>query len=225
MALVEYSGNIASISGHIGGTIYQHSAAGNTARTKCAPVNKNTPRQNLTRNITFQLQQEWALLTEDQRDTWEGYTRYQPLAQQRNPGRFINGHQAFLKLNHNRLQYGFPVLAEPDFNKCNITPVDADLSLVGPNLTITLDRALVPADEFIILFVTQPLRVTWNSPRGLLKLLIFVTTVGPAINIASEFTALFGAAATSGDTLFFRFSNADLNSGFIFPYKTKKVTL
>lgn len=225
MALIEYSALVNAIRGRIGGSIFQGGAAGPIIRARCLPVNRNTPRQIRARSIAASLQSEWISLTEDQRNLWKGFVQYNPIHQQRNTALFINGQQAFLKANAIRLQYGFPVLTDPQFNKCDHTPIDADLSLSGPNLFITYDRNPIPTEEFVILKVTIPVPVTWNNPRGLEKVLVFTTTAAITLNITTEYDNLYKKTPVSGDTLFFSFTNADKRSGLFFPFKTKKVTL
>lgn len=225
MALVRFSGNISSIHGKIGGSIFQETAAGPIVRARCQPVNRATPRQVKSRGIAAALMNEWLALSEDQRNLWEGFRKYNPIHQQRNTGLFINGQQAFLKANHIRLEYGKTLLTDPQFNKCDHTPIDVELRQVGTELFTDFDRNPIPSEEFVILFVSIPVPVTWNNSQGLEKILVFTTGAAPTINLTTEYFDLFRKGTTAGDTLFFRFTNADLRSGLFFPYKTKKVTL
>lgn len=224
MALVELSGAITAIRGKVGGSTFQGSAAGQILKGKCTPVNPNTPRQNLSRSITFSLTQEWGNLTDAQRSNWQGYANYFRIGQQRNNSLFINGRQAFLKVNNYRLHYNIPLLTNPTFNKCDLTPVDITLSIPAGNLTATLDRPAVPAEEFIILFVSQVRPITWNTPQGSLKLIIFTTLASATQDISTEYSALYGSNPVSGDTIFFKYTNADLLSGRVLPFASKKVT-
>lgn len=225
MALVKYSAMIESLQGSIGATIFQEGPAGPIARKKCPPVRRNTIRQQKPRLIATQVQQGWALLTEDERNTWEGWARYMKVHQRRNIHLFINGHQSYLRVNQYRLQYSLTLLNVPQFNKCDLTPIDASLSLAGPNLFITFDRNPVATEEFVILSITIQVKITWNNPQGRLKLIEFVTTNAITKNIKSDYEAVYGISPVSGDTLFFKFSNMDKRSGLLFPFKTKKVTL
>ena len=143
MALVKYSALIESLQGTIGGSVFQDGPAGPIIRKRCPPVRRNTIRQQKPRLIASQVQVGWARLTEDERDTWEGWATYMKVHQRRNTGLFINGHQSYLRVNQYRLQYSLTLLNVPQFNKCDLTPVDASLSLAGPNLFITYDRPTV----------------------------------------------------------------------------------
>ncbi len=225
MALVKYGGFISRIQGKVGGSVFQESQGGSILRHLCPPVRRNTIRQQKPKLIADQSQVGWISLSEDQRATWEGWARYMRVHQRRNTELFISGHQAYLRVNQIRLQYSFPLLDDPVFNKCDPLPIDAELRVAGPNLFLDLNRNMVAMDQFIVLFITIPLPVTWNNPRGHLKLVEFVTTNGLTQNITSEVEALYGFAPTVGDTVFFKYTVVTLDSGHQFPYQTKKQTL
>lgn len=225
MALVKYSALIESIRGKIGSTIFQETVAGPIIRGFCPPVNRQTIREQKPKLIANTVQQGWQVLSELQRDTWEGWARYMRVHQRRNTDLFISGHQSYLRVNQIRLQYSKPLLNDPTFNKCDAVPVDMELRLAGPNLFVDFDRPMVAPDEFAVLFITIPLPVTWNNPQGRLKLLEFVTTSAPTKNITSEYEALYGFKLTAGSTVFIKFTNIDIASGLQFPYKFKKQTL
>jgi len=225
MALVRFGAIVSSIRGRIGHTVFQETAAGPILRYSQPHPNRNTLRQNNVRTIQAKLQADWIELTEDDRDTWAAFVRYNPIHMQRNTRLFINGQQAFLKANHNRLQYGLTVLQTPQFNKCDHTPIDVTLRQAGPNLFADFDRNPIPTEEFVILQVSIPLPITWNNSRGQERILVFTTTTAASINITTEYFDLFKKATAAGDTLFFRFTNADKRSGLFFPFKSKKVTL
>lgn len=225
MALVLYSGLIEKLRGSLGGSVFQDGPGGPIIRKKCPRVKTNTIRQQKPRRIAVQVQQAWAQLSEDQRRTWEGWGRYMMVHQRKNPGLFLNGHQNFLRVNQYRLQYDLAILTDPTFNKCDLTPVTAELRQAGPNLFIDYSRPTVAAEEFGILFVTIPLPVTWNNPRGFLKIIPYVTGNGATDMITSDYFGVFKKATTSGDTVFFKFANMDKASGRLFPLQTLKTTL
>jgi len=225
MALVKYSALLERLSGKVGAAIFQENQGGSILRSFCPPVKRNTIRQQKPRLIVNEVQQGWQVLSVLQRDTWEGYARYARTHQRRNTELFINGHQSYLRVNQIRLQYSFPLLNDPVFNKCDALPVDAELRLAGPNLFIDFDRPMVAMNEFVVLFITIPLPITWNNPRVHLKLLEFVTTNAPTKNITSEYEALFGFKLTAGKTVFIKYTTVDVNSGYQFPFQTKKQTL
>lgn len=225
MAIIKPSALISDIRGKIGGSVFQNSKAGLTLRSFITPVNRRTERNLKTRNLTSRLQQAWVNLTDLQRDTWAAFTTLNPQKQNNISGLNINGHQTFLKQNYYRFEYGFPLLSDPEFTTCQITPVDLTLRLAGPNLFIDADRDLDTDFEFIIFFITILVRSSINNPGSRFKLVIFTTTDADSFKITDEYFALFGTGLLPGNTVFFKFTNADKFSGILFPFKTKKITL
>lgn len=225
MARVTYSALLESIRGKVSNAVFQESPAGPILRGRGCFPNSNTLRQNKSRNITANLQAEWIKLTAVQRELWDGYRKYAPTLQRKNSGKFLNGQQAFLKANHNRIEYGLTVLKEPQFNKCDLTPIIVTLRQAGPSLFADFDRVAIPTEEFVMLFVSIPLPASWNNGRSFPKLLKFTTPAAATKDITPEYLALFGKSTVAGDTLFFRFNNADKRSGYQFSFKSDKVTL
>lgn len=225
MARVYYSALVDRVVGPVGGSLFQGGAGGPILRHRCPPVVRNTGRQNKRKVAMAKLQFEWSDLTEDQRDLWNVYRQYNPFHQKHRKTLFINGQQAFLKINAYRLMYSLTILKEPQFLKCDLPPIDADLRQTGANLFLDLDRATVGANEFVILQITIPLRITWNNPRNMLRILEFVTANAASYNITSEYLTLFSKNTVAGDTVFFKYTNMDKRSGLIHPFATKKVTL
>lgn len=225
MARIQLSSIISDIRGKIKGSIFQRTSGGLIIRSQTTPVNKNSIRQNKTRNFTFILQQEWRLLSTAERQTWLQFTNFNPIQQMNNSKLFINAQQAFIKLNSYRLEYGFNIITSPEFSKCEITPVDVDISLAGVNLFINVNRVMQSQFEFLIIFLTVNLPPTINNPGSTLKLIKFTTTDSDTFNIKNEYIDIFGALPQSGTKVFFKFTNADKFSGLLFPFKTKSVIL
>ncbi len=225
MALIKTASIISDIRGKIKGTVFQKSAGGLTVRSQTTPINKNSNRQTKTRNFTNILQQEWRLLSTTERQTWLQFTNFNPIQQKRNPELFINGQQAFIKLNLYRLEYGFAIITSPQFSKCEITPVDIEINLSGTDLFVEVNRDMQSDFEFLIVFLTVNLVPTINNPGSRFKLIKFTTTDTDIFNVNSEYVEIFGALPQSGTKVFFKFTNADKNSGLLFPFKIKSVIL
>lgn len=225
MALIKISGLISSIQGKVAGSVFQRSNSGVTLRNKVTPVNRNTNRQNKTKGYTFQILQEWIKLTDTQRSLWSAYLNYNPVTQKRTGELFVNNQQVFVKFNSYRLEYDLAILPVPGFNKCAITPIVLTLSTTGAVLTITADRAPVPAEEFIILFLTVTRRPTINNPGSTHKIIKFTTTASLSYDITTAYSTIFGAIPQIGDTIFMKYTNASKESGLPFPFKFEKVLL
>ena len=225
MALIKTSSLISDIRGKVQASIFQGSLAGLTLRSISGRVNKNSLRQNKTRNFTFKLQQEWRILTEAERNLWLQFTNFNPILQKRSNKLFINAQQTFIKFNLYRLEYGLDILKTPQFTKCEILPIDLTISSNGAIILATADRQLNQNFEFVILFMTIPFIPTINNPGSRLKLIKFTTTNNTTFDVTAPYKEIFGSVIQPGQKIFFKFSNADKLSGIIFPFKTKSLIL
>lgn len=225
MALIKTSSLISDIRGKLGGSVFQQSSAGLIVKSKPNPVNKNSLRQNKTRNITFRIQQEWRLLSIAERNLWLQFTNFNPILQKRSNELFINEQQNFIKFNSYRLEYDIDILKTPQFTKCEILPIDLSVSSTGAVISITADRQLNEDLEFIILFLTIAFIPTINNPGSRFKLIKFITTNDTTFDVTIPYKEIFGSIPQPGQKIFFKFSNADKASGIIFPFKTKSVIL
>lgn len=225
MALVIPSGLISRISGKVGGAIFQHSKAGMILRTNTMPVNKRTLLQVKTRNNTFNILQSWIRLTDSQRNIWSSYVQYNPILQKNGLRLYISGQQAFIKFNSYRLEYDLPILETPIFNKCAISPIVLTLSSNGAVLSVTSDRAMVSANEFIILSLTVRFSSSINNPGSRYKIIKFSTTDTDNFDITAAYAAIFGRVSQPGETIFMKYTNASKLSGLPFPFKFEKVLL
>ncbi|MCP6727559.1 MAG: hypothetical protein KJI69_06125 [Patescibacteria group bacterium] len=225
MALIKTSSLISDIRGKVQASVFQGSLAGLTLKTKVGRINKNSLRQNKTRNFTFKLQQDWRRLSIAERALWDQFTNFNPILQRRSHDLFINAQQNFIKFNSYRLEYDLDILTTPQFSKCEITPIDLTISSDGTTILATASRQLDEVLEFIILFLTIPFIPTINNPGSRLKLIKFTTTNNTTFDVTTPYKEIFGSIPQPGQKMFFKFSNADKNSGIIFPFKTKSLIL
>ncbi len=225
MALIRTSGLISSIRGQVAGSVFQRSNSGLILRSNTTPVNRNTNRQNKTRGFTFRILQEWIRLSDAQRLSWSSFLQYNPVSQRRSNELQLSGQQAFIKFNSYRLEYDLPILLTPIFNKCEITPITLILFVLANFLILAVDRAPVPADEYIILFLTTTRRSSINNPGSTYKIIKFVTTTANAYVIDAPYLAVFGKLPQQTETIFMKYTNASKFSGLLFPFKFEKVLL
>ena len=225
MAIIKTSGLISSIRGKVGGSIFQLSRSGNILKSLTIPVNRRTLLQNKTRNNTFIILQKWLGLSDAQRTVWSAYVQYNPILQKNGLNLHITGHQAFIKFNSYRLEYNLPFLIAPIFNKCDLTPITITITTNGVVLTATIDRPLISAEEFAILFLTVRFPSSVNNPGSRYKIINFTTTDADTFDITSEYVAVFGRVPQPGETIFMKYTNASKLSGLPFPFKIEKISL
>jgi len=225
MARIKPSALVSDVRGKVGGSVFQRFQSGLVVRTKCAPVNKRSALQVVSRNIASLTTSAWLQLSPADREQWVNYVQYNPIAQKNNREVFVSGQQAFLKFNNYRLHYNLPILTVPEFNKCDLDPVVLTLSRTGPNLILSSDRALVDNDEFIVLFLTVRMSPAINNPGNRYKLIKFLTIDGMSFTITSEYIDVFGILPEVGNTVFMKYTNVNKLSGLPFPFKRVKVLL
>ena len=225
MARIKPSALISDIRGKLGGSIFQKASSGLVVRAKCTPINKRSANQVISRNIASLTATAWLQLSASDREQWTNYVQYNPINQRNSKELFVSGQQAFLKFNNYRLQYSLPILTVPEFNKCELTPIEMTLSRIGMQLRASSSRAMVSADEFIILFVTVRMSAAINNPGNRYKLIKFVTTDAMNFNITSDYVDVYGIIPEVGDTVFIKYTNASKASGLPFPFKSLKVSL
>lgn len=225
MARVLFSGVISSIQGKIGGLIFQKSKAGTILRSNVKPINKRSKLQQKTRSITFNILQEWIRLSDVQRKIWNSFTQYNPILQKNLTGLHISGQQTFIKFNSYRLEYDLSLLVTPKFNKCALLPITLTLNSTGAVLSITADRSMVSADEFIVLFLTIRFSPAVNNPGSRFKIIKFTTTNTDTFDVTAAYTAIFGRVPQPGETIFMKYTNVSKLSGAPFPFKSEKVLL
>lgn len=225
MALIIPSAIISEIRGKVGGSVFQRSRSGIILRANTTPVNKNSNLQNTARAVSFNVLQEWTRLTDAQRSSWDRFVQYLPIQQKNIKVLYITGQQAFIKFNSYRLHYSLSILTTPRFNKCALTPITLNVTSNGAVMWAAANRALVSANEFIVLFITVIFPSSVNNPGARYKLVKFVTTDTDQFNITSYYTGLFGRIAQPGETLFIKYTNVSKLSGYPFPFSFKKITL
>ncbi|MFQ5865596.1 MAG: hypothetical protein ACE5IW_10240 [bacterium] len=225
MAIIQTSGLISSIRGKVAGSVYQRSRSGTILRNNTTPVNSRSLLQLKTRSFISDILQEWIRLTDSQRLTWDAYVQYNPILHKNLTGVYISGQQAFIKFNSYRLEYDLPILSTPKFNKCALTPITLTLASTGAVLSITADRAMVSANEFIVLFLTIRFSPSVNNPGSRFKIIKFATTDTDTFDVTAAYTAIFGRLPQPGETLFMKYTNVSKLSGLPFPFKSEKVLL
>lgn len=224
MARIKTSAIITDIRGKVQGTVFQQSQGGLIIRNNPAPINPNTPSQSLSRAISFNLQQSWKSLSDIQRTLWDNFVSFNPIGQKNNSTRFLNGQQAFIKLNTYRVLYSKAVLTNPQFGRIDQPALQVEIVKSGVGVTLQTNVSPVIADQFIILFLTFAVPFTVNNPGNRLKIIPFLTTAATTLDIDDEFIAVFGSTMPDGVKFFWKYATADLDTGLISNFVIKTST-
>lgn len=108
MALVQFGGGVASMSGSLGGTTFARNRGGAYARNRVVPVDPGSSFQSLVRSLLSNLVNIWAeTLTAAQRLAWESYAEAVPLPNALGDPRNVGGIGMFVRGNLVRGQVGY----------------------------------------------------------------------------------------------------------------------
>ena len=134
MALIKLGALVSNISGSIGGTTFARNRGGAYIRNRTVPLNPQSPRQTLVRQVFGQLSNVWStILTATQRTAWELYASNVPLTNALGEDRNVSGINMFSR--------GNALLLDTAGVRVDAGPT---IFTQGPSFTptITLDAAL-----------------------------------------------------------------------------------
>jgi len=206
MARIKTSGNISSIIGKVGGSVFQGSQGGLIMRNQSGKINSNTLRSNSHQVGLSIVQGEWQRLTDAQRYLWQVYSVYLNKPQHHNQSLRVNGHQLFIDINTIRYDLSIydnafqpyllttPILA-PLPQPINITTIERN----GITLEINLDRAVSNVNDAIILFLSRPL--TGSQMSGYVKTTLMKSTTnnGTVFDVGFAYPDVYGRMIEIGE--------------------------
>lgn len=159
MALIKYGPNISNMSGAMGGSVYSRNRYGAYIRNRTKPVNPNSLRQSVVRNIMADLAQLWnSTLTAGERNQWTEYGNNVPLVNKLGDTFFATGLNHYIRSNVPRIQAGL--------DRVDAGPVIFTLPGTDPTVTIAASEA------------TQQIAVTFDDT------LDWATEAGAALLVA-----------------------------------------
>jgi hypothetical protein len=179
----------------INGFVASKNRYGSYLRTKVTPVNPQTTRQQLFRNMLATNSQAWRGLTESQRQSWiDGASNF-PQTDIFGNTKILSGQALFVKLNNNLfIGGGAPLdtcpspVALPILGEVTVTADDSANTVIITGVTDP-----VPADTAMIVFATPNVTPGRSFVKNQFR---FVTTFNPAaaapFDISTAWTALFG---------------------------------
>lgn len=177
MALVKPS-IAGELSGKIAGTVYARNRAGSYARSWAKPVNPNSPAQSDRRSSFGYTSSMWGMLTEAQRDEWNGYasllTRLNRFGESYTP----TGRQVYMEIGGNLMLIGnSPLMTPPgttispgltigslDPTYTGTAPADTTIGTLVANVTNVNNT-----DPQLVVWATMPLPITITNFKKYLK--------------------------------------------------------
>lgn len=161
--LIQFGAGVLDARGSIGGTTYSRNSSGAYARARVTPVNPNTSRQALIRNVVQFLAQNWSsTLTLAMRNAWAAYAL--AINRQNKLGQVIklSGFNHYVRCNSPRLQ---AIAAAVTAGPTDLTLPETDptftptISEATQNLSVVFNNALPWANEtggYMLVSVSAP---------------------------------------------------------------------
>lgn len=224
MARVEFGFGVSDVRGKIGGAVFGGTRAGTIIKKKPVQTHKESGAITVIRNNMSRSNFSWNAISDAQRISWDSFGQLVKTRQNNNQNLFISGRQLYIKYNQYRLLYGLSPVNDPDFSVSSVQPVLWDMELNVGVLTLETSRIMSPANEFIVLSLTPPVRATLNNPGNRFKIAVFATTSIQSFDITSVYEALFGIVPASGQTIFFKVANLSFKSPVGITFVTTKIT-
>lgn len=206
MALIQTSGLISDISGKIAGSVFQRNQGGLSMRTQRTQRNANTNLQQENKIGISNITATWITLSQSQRDQWNQYAIFRNIKQKRNQSRAINGHQLFIRENNLRWQMR-------NFGPLFVSPIHTTPLFANPPLNITLDvlinviaqfrvrttRALTPATEALLLWISRPIKQSQTSSYIKRKMIKVLTEANDTHIITDYYTQIYSSIPEVND--------------------------
>jgi len=206
MAIIKLSSIISDIRGSIGGTTFQNTSGGLIMRNK--PI--RSPESNIYAHnlklIIAKLGYDWQLLTDDGRDIWNKWSKFIKQTIKNSNYKLMNGRQCFIRTNMYLTLYNRATITIPPFIRSSFTPLDIVLNSSTTNLYLFSNRTLVPLEEFLILYLTRPVKNTITKPGSRLRLIIFDSNTGYNIELGTGYTNPLGTFPVPEQYVFSKFS-------------------
>lgn len=208
MARIQTSALISNISGKVNGSVFQRNQGGLILRNQSAKINSNTLRSNTHRVGISAIQGDWQSLSDSERLLWSTYATFLNKKQKKNPTLNVNGHQLFLNINSIRYDMSSvsPVFTPYLLSTPILTPIPQPINVttIFRNvlaLECLLDRAVLNADDVILLYLSRPLTASQQSSNQKLTLMKAPTTDGSTFECSAYYEEVYGRVIDTGEWL------------------------
>jgi hypothetical protein len=147
------------------------------------------------------------------------------IQQKHGMGKFISGQQAFLKINHYRLQYSFPIFEYPRFGSITMELPTWSVTRNGANLDIVCSPTVNENDVFHVFYITPPLSESIKNPSSFFRLMRFETNHSFAYTITNEYLSAFGALPDYLQFVNIKSALASKRNGLLTPWNRQQIQI
>ncbi len=223
MARVTYGALVTQLRGSIGGTVFQGSAYGHTAKNTPNMTRPNTAAQDVIKRAVVRCVQRWANLLPAYRLNWNSYAAAYPQYAKFNAGSQLSGYAVFLKRNMIAEITGVLSLDNPSL----IATVDSTLAptlvLVGGDLVLTFNAVPAPSDISGFIFASPPTPSNKPIRNNQLRFLLATTYATADVSLLASYVNLYGRLPIAGEKVLLVFQNAGNNTGAVFAKQAYEV--
>jgi hypothetical protein len=193
MARVIYSNLVNEIRGSVGGLTFHKNTSGSIVKLK--PVSKRSGINSVNlNNIAFSaLANEWAQLTQGERDQWTVYATAHIWYNRYNVVVALNGYNVFMSVNSLRHLCALPTLVIPDVYSMPAVPDNPVLNNNIASLSVDFDSTPASLDYWFICFLSPPNRLSYSKQRTQLRFAMAFQPQGVNyFDITTAFEAMYG---------------------------------
>lgn len=180
-------------SGSLGSTVFSHNRGGPYARLRAVPVKVTSAWALDTKAYLSEQSQQWAALTQDQREAWNNWADNNPITDKLGDKRLMTGHQAFIKLTTRQRRSGSATLTDPPTGARPAAVSEFSIAGDATAGTVTATYSNLPANMKPWLYMCQV------DSQGIVYVenLLRLCSIGAADeaspwDVTDDFTARFG---------------------------------
>jgi hypothetical protein len=202
MARIKFSGIISEISGSIGGATFQRNAAGNSIRNKPRSVNKyGTASQNNVRKIMSGLQNNWLILSDLDKYSWEAAALYYSTRTKHNSNKELTAYQLFIKHNMLLLLSGRPIVTAPTLTGTAFNFASIVFSVAAGHFYMNITADSLNTNNWLLLKVSGIQKLSQSYQPGRCKNLSPLPAGSAEYDITNLYNALFAVIPAVGNKI------------------------
>jgi len=195
MASVQYGSVVTQLKGSLGGTTYQSNRNGFSARNKPLPRNPKSRSQSLGRGVIARFSQQWRLLSQPDRDSWDVVAPDWPAVDKFGNPVTLSGFNVFIKANGWIYFCGGSQVDSGVSPEVLFSPTDFSGTLQVGTGTATIQwvGGDIPANNFMLLrssrYMSQGRKY---QDSGMRTTAILPPTTASGVSIAGELSGRLG---------------------------------
>lgn len=201
MARIKFGSIVSDIAGSIGGHTFQKNSYGFSIRSKPIATKNRSLRQSSNSNIMLKTVQEWSLLTNDQRMSYDRFLNFSPDFAWLNSKSLLSGYNLFVKWVNYLLRSQLSIPSNITFIPITLPTFSPILAILAGDLVINVEQSENNSDLYYQLRLSAPVKYSNDITSKGLKVIIFHNVSGSGININSAYVSNFGFTPVAGDII------------------------